>query len=205
MKLILSRKGFDSSFGGCASPILPDGTMLSMPIPGNGPLSFDQIQYGDISGDVLWKQLAPKRYDPRSRCHLDPDIRAEWWISLPHGWTPSFGQCDAAQSHLENQGVGIAISFSFSVGFVGWNTAQGGFVLYRVRRISRQSTVIYRLAKYFQETPSRNDSPGIHMQTLHSKIQKTIPCIFPRRSCVWMARKPVCLEAERFVMMKSVF
>lgn len=116
MKLILSRKGFDSSFGGCASPILPDGTMLSMPIPGNGPLSFDQIQYRDISGDILWKQLAPKRYDPRSRCHLDPDIRAEWWLSLPHGWEPSFGQCDAAQSHLQNQGVGIGDIFLF----FGW-------------------------------------------------------------------------------------
>lgn len=33
MKFILSRKGFDSGYGGCASPILPDGTMLSIPIP----------------------------------------------------------------------------------------------------------------------------------------------------------------------------
>ncbi len=28
MKIILSRKGFDSANGGQASPILPDGTML---------------------------------------------------------------------------------------------------------------------------------------------------------------------------------
>ena len=34
MKLVLSRKGFDSSSGGCPSPILPDGQMLSLPIPG---------------------------------------------------------------------------------------------------------------------------------------------------------------------------
>ncbi|MBO4456467.1 MAG: hypothetical protein J5802_01965 [Butyrivibrio sp.] len=33
MKIILSRKGFDSTNGGCASPIMPDGTLLSMPIP----------------------------------------------------------------------------------------------------------------------------------------------------------------------------
>ena len=33
MKVILSRKGFDSSYGGTASPILPDGTLLSLPIP----------------------------------------------------------------------------------------------------------------------------------------------------------------------------
>ena len=33
MKLILSRKGFDSGAGGCASAITPDGTLLSLPIP----------------------------------------------------------------------------------------------------------------------------------------------------------------------------
>src|ERR1035441_4619606 len=31
MKLILSRKGFDSSAGGKPSPIFPDGTMISLP------------------------------------------------------------------------------------------------------------------------------------------------------------------------------
>ena len=33
MKVILSRKGMDSTSGGMASPILPDGTLLSLPIP----------------------------------------------------------------------------------------------------------------------------------------------------------------------------
>lgn len=33
MKLILSRKGFDTHNGGGPSPILPDGRMLSLPIP----------------------------------------------------------------------------------------------------------------------------------------------------------------------------
>lgn len=33
MKFILSRKGMDSAAGGFANPILPDGTLLSLPIP----------------------------------------------------------------------------------------------------------------------------------------------------------------------------
>ena len=33
MKVVLSRKGFDSSYGGFPSPILPDGTLISLPIP----------------------------------------------------------------------------------------------------------------------------------------------------------------------------
>jgi hypothetical protein len=36
MKVILSRKGFDSGYGGIPSPVLPDGTMLSLPIPSKG-------------------------------------------------------------------------------------------------------------------------------------------------------------------------
>ena len=33
MKIILSRKGFDSSNGGIVSPIFEDGSMISFPIP----------------------------------------------------------------------------------------------------------------------------------------------------------------------------
>lgn len=33
MKVVLSRKGMDSRAGGIPSPILPDGTLLSLPIP----------------------------------------------------------------------------------------------------------------------------------------------------------------------------
>ncbi|WP_418483231.1 hypothetical protein [Dysosmobacter sp.] len=33
MKIILSRKGFDSANGGIVSPIFEDGTMVSFPIP----------------------------------------------------------------------------------------------------------------------------------------------------------------------------
>jgi len=32
LKVILSRKGFDSSNGGCPSPIMPDNTLLSFPM-----------------------------------------------------------------------------------------------------------------------------------------------------------------------------
>jgi len=45
MKVILSRKGFDSSNGGCPSPIMPDGTLLSMPIPSDDKDSYDDLSY----------------------------------------------------------------------------------------------------------------------------------------------------------------
>ena len=46
MKVILSRKGFDSSNGGIPSPILPDGTLLSFPIPAcSDELTFAELYY----------------------------------------------------------------------------------------------------------------------------------------------------------------
>ena len=42
--LFLSRKGFDSVYGGCASPILPDGQLVSLPIP----QTDGRIRYRDL-------------------------------------------------------------------------------------------------------------------------------------------------------------
>ena len=73
MKVILSRKGFDSSNGGCPSPIMPDGTLLSLPIPSHDADFYEELSYHGISYSEILKQLRPKRvYD---RCHVDPDIR----------------------------------------------------------------------------------------------------------------------------------
>ena len=71
MKIILSRKGFDDSNGGCASPILPDGTMLSMPIPSvEDDILYDQLQYNGINYADILKQINPKNYS-YTTCHLD--------------------------------------------------------------------------------------------------------------------------------------
>ena len=73
MKVILSRKGFDSSNGGCPSPIMPDGTLLSMPIPSNDIDSYSDLSYKEMSYSDILAQLAPRR--KYNHCHVDPDIR----------------------------------------------------------------------------------------------------------------------------------
>jgi len=114
MKVIISRKGFDSGFGGCPSPILPDGTMLSMPIPiekENNALLFTEIEYKNRTYSEYLKQLNPKKnYE---FCHLDPDIRANVRKTPISNWQPAFGQCEAAQSHLKNCGVTVGDLFLF--------------------------------------------------------------------------------------------
>lgn len=116
MKVILSRKGFDSENGGCASPILPDSTMISMPIPNEGEnckytdlLFPDGRTYADV-----WQDLCPNTYH-LDTCHLDPDIRQNI-RNNPNNWEPAFGQTSSFQTHLENNSVTVGDLFLF----FGW-------------------------------------------------------------------------------------
>ncbi len=107
MKVILSRKGFDSSNGGIPSPILPDGTLLSFPIPAcSDELTFDELYYEEIPYSQILEQL--KGYDEKQNhfnCHLDPDIRADVCGKAIPNWSPAFGQIKLAQGLLRNKGV----------------------------------------------------------------------------------------------------
>lgn len=110
MKVVLSRKGFDSGYGRIPSPVLPDGTLLSLPIPtSKSGCRFTELEAG---GRTYAEAIVQLGGDPRMAagcCHLDPDLRPGRAL----GWVPAFGQTGAAQTHLENQGVGVGDLFLF--------------------------------------------------------------------------------------------
>lgn len=109
MKIILSRKGFDSSAGGCPSPILPDGQLLSLPIPD----AQSPTRYADLGlPSGLLEDLTHRRIKLNHGAHLDPDINPQT-LSRKRHWRALFGQFGAAQSHLRNQGVGPGDLFLF--------------------------------------------------------------------------------------------
>ena len=118
MKIILSRKGFDSTAGGCASPIFceRDGAILSLPIPtADAPTKYQHIQFANESIGFLVEGLTAGQHRASESAHLDPDLRRESIDRLP-GWRPSFGQNSSAQSHLSNMGVTKGDLFLF----FGW-------------------------------------------------------------------------------------
>ena len=108
MNVIFSRKGFDSSSGGSPSPLLPDQTLLSMPIPAVvGPSRYCDLKapggvsYAEILRQLGWNQRKHKRgwRNNAAICHCDPDLRAEC-MPRPAGWRPSFGQIGVGQVQL---------------------------------------------------------------------------------------------------------
>lgn len=115
-KLILSRKGFDSSYGKMASPILPDGRLLALPIPAK----HDRLRMADLDTDgvdlgKLLHDLSGGRHSLETTIHGDPDLDRSPRNRLP-GWRPALGQTGASQSHLAAQGVGEGDVFLF----FGW-------------------------------------------------------------------------------------
>ena len=117
-RLIISRKGFDSGSGGCPSPIFPDGTMFSLPIPSGDEEAFEDLQHGDVDIASVVSGITDGRMGGLNPVHLDPDLnfdayrhrkeRAGW-----QEWRGMLGQAGAAQSHLNNQGVASGDVFLF--------------------------------------------------------------------------------------------
>lgn len=113
MKLILSRKGFDSSAGGCPNPVFPDGSFLALPIPDpRSPVRYSQIHHrGDGIGKLV-SQLTGNPAFSRKGAHLDPDLVESARPRAP-GWRAMLGQHGSAQAHLANLGVGEGDLFLF--------------------------------------------------------------------------------------------
>ena len=117
-KLIISRKGFDSGSGGCPSPIFPDETMFSLPIPSGDRVKIKDLQLGDIDIASVVAGITNGRMNGLNLVHLDPDLnfdayryredRPAW-----QQWRGMLGQAGIAQSHLAKQGVGNGDVFLF--------------------------------------------------------------------------------------------
>ena len=111
MKIVFSRKGWDSSAGGGPSPRV-DGHPLTLPIPGRA--GDPGTCYGDLAEPRPNLARDLQRWQTDAPCHLDPDIdphavqrrRAE-------GWRGAFGQTDRAAVHLHNQEVSPGDIFVF--------------------------------------------------------------------------------------------
>lgn len=105
MRIIFSRKGFDSSAGGGPSPIV-DGKPLSLPIPAG---KASETTYGDLGLAEHALKSSRGKLGAQDLCHHDP----MFLNSATGESTCVFGQCGAAQTHLERQGVGLGDVFLF--------------------------------------------------------------------------------------------
>jgi len=125
-RIVLSRKGFDTTYGGCASPIFKDGEMMSLPIPENSShtkvrTTFEMLrgkQARNIPSAI--EQLCPARYaDLPKKVHLDPDLRPLLRRKNQSNSKGYFGQCGGSQAGLKSGGVCDPNNHSLFL-FYGW-------------------------------------------------------------------------------------
>ncbi|MCB5272211.1 MAG: hypothetical protein LHW56_10250 [Candidatus Cloacimonetes bacterium] len=142
MKIILSRKGFDSSFGGVASPVFTqDGKFLSLPIPLNSPeaerLGYD-VSYNDLNlhghnyGHLVQDLSRNKRRNQLSGdmlVRLGLDLLKDVYPKRDKAWRPLLGQLGSAQGHLKKQGIGTGDIFLF-FGLYNWVKKENGLYSY---------------------------------------------------------------------------
>jgi hypothetical protein len=115
VRIVFSRKGFDSQYGGVPSPILEGTLIASLPIPSKHGRQLTGRRRDSVPMDRLVSDLSGGRYGPNDTFHLDPDLDTGACTRQP-GWRPAFGQAGAAQAHLDRQGVGVGDIFLF----FGW-------------------------------------------------------------------------------------
>ena len=60
--LVISRKGFDSTAGGRASPISDTGEIFSVPIPQKkeSPFRYRDLQFNDLAGQDILNLIGAK-------------------------------------------------------------------------------------------------------------------------------------------------
>jgi len=113
LKLIFSRKGIDDAYGKGASPIFPDGRMVSIPIPVKGTergIPYRDIKFGTSNFQHLIIQLNLPIH--KTVCHFDPDLQKSS-IKRHKNWKPCLGHHGAAATHLLNQEVSPGDIFLF--------------------------------------------------------------------------------------------
>ena len=114
MKIILSRKGFDSANGGIVSPIMDDGTLISFPIPSDDKDVFEDLVYCGQSYAKILQDLNYKEHPKYHNCHVDPDLTMDRRKNKIDAWRPIFGQVNSSAVYLlDNVKVEVGDLFLF--------------------------------------------------------------------------------------------
>ena len=163
MKIILSRKGFDSGedSGGKPSPII-GGRPVSLPIPEpNKEEDKRRTTYGDLrAGDIelgeLVESVTKGKIKSTCYCHNDP---------MFENGRCAFGQSGGAQTQLENEGVNIGDVFLFFGLFKDNGERQDHHRIFGYLKIDK----IDKLGKEPSETSQPAGFSMIHPHVIGSK------------------------------------
>ena len=204
-RIVLSRKGFVSSAGGCASPIL-DGQMISLPITEHNldwrtthsaqGCAEGHLTYRDLTATPgkmvaeLVAQLAKGKIRPSDCVHLDPDIRLELRKQKDVKFPLTYGQDGGSQTELSDLREGDLFLF------FGWyrNAHQFSPGSYRFARDGADIHAIWGWLQIAEklDLPSRRlkaqEIAGHHPHVSHTATRSP--------NCLYVARKTLTFLSD---------
>jgi hypothetical protein len=193
MKVVFSRKGWDSGFGGKASPVFADGTIQSLPIEcRDGSPRLEDVtprvlrQQGSANLAEFLADYFPREDRPQW-AHLDPDLDAAAYKRAP-GWRPCFGQDSAAASHLDNQGVSVGDLFLFYGWYDDVESSAG-----RWHALGNHRFLIWgwlQVGEIFQ-TPTKSTVPAWLRRHPHA-VQE-----YPLKNRIYVADETLTIDGQR--------
>lgn len=192
MKVILSRKGFDSGYGGYPSIILPNNEMITLPIPSEKEEDFyykDLKTRNNLSLYEIMKSLNKNikigknvLLTKNTKCHLDPDL-CEFSVSREVGWRGAFGQINAAQTVLENNNVKEGDLFLF----FGWfNDVEKSANNYKFKKGSGKHTIFGYLQIDKIIYPNKDEIPKWLKKHPHASSLKRLN---NSTNCIYIAKE----------------
>ena len=170
MKLVFSRKGFDSASGGFPSPIV-DGVPVSLPIPA---AERSHTTYADLGLGALVEQVTGGRLTGAHLCHCDP---------MFENGRCAFGQIAAAQGHLANNAVSIGDVFLF---FGLFSNLDGSDRHHRIFGYLRVQERLF---------PGADPVPGAQPQGFRIRHPHTIGH-WPRNNCLYVGPGATAVRAS---------
>lgn len=128
MKIVFSRKGFDSGSGKAASPII-EGRPISLPIPATkeAVVTYKSLGLGEVVEEVTKGKISRADF-----CHHDPMFVNGECV---------FGQQGAAQAHLARNGIGPGDLFLFFGLFTDEHTRERHHRIFGYLKVERVCAV----------------------------------------------------------------
>lgn len=171
MRIIFSRKGFDSSSGGKASPIV-NGRPISLPIPAS---RNSVTTYGDLGLGGLVHRVTRGRLHSDSLCHADP-----YFVD----GQCAFGQAGAAQGHLARNGIAPGDVFLFFGLFADEESGEPHHRIFGYMTIERVLSL--------GPAPSRTDAPDFapdHPHFIGERDRNNTVYLGPGNTCAMASPK----------------
>lgn len=198
MKVILSRKGFDSENGGIPSAIMPNGDVVSFPIPSDDDFTYNDLEYNGITYGAILEDLCPE--GSFVSCHVDPDLDKSHWRHIPKNWRPAFGQIGSSSKYL-TQTVGIKEGDVFL--FFGWfhqveQYILGGFSYASDKKDFYKGNDLHIIWGYLQVGEVISDPARIHREFYwhpHAdsrRFDDSNILVVPRKNLSFNHAKPGC-------------